>query len=85
MQNKKSTLKIVSALLIILSTTGCSTDKLSNEDINTGIGAGIGSFLGSAIDSDNIVLTLASTAFGAYIGNSIGKDMDEKNNNTKEE
>lgn len=79
MQNKKSKLKLASALMIFLCITGCSTEKLSNEDIHTGIGASIGGVLGSAISNDNIVITLLTTCVGAYIGNNMGKDIDDNN------
>ena len=79
MQNKQSKLKLASALLVTVFITGCSDKHLSNKDLSTGIGAGLGGLLGSALTNDNIIITLASTAVGAYIGNNMGKDMDQQN------
>ena len=79
MQNKQSKLKLASALLVTVFITGCSDQHLSNKDLSTGIGAGLGGLLGSALTNDNIIITLASTAVGAYIGNNMGKDMDQQN------
>jgi hypothetical protein len=79
MQNRQSKLKLASALLVTVFITGCSSQKFSNEELSTGIGAGLGGLLGSALTNDNIIITLASTAVGAYIGNNMGKDMDQQN------
>jgi len=82
MRNKNSKLKLLSALMMFFYTTGCSTQKLSNEDMNTAVGASIGGVLGSVVSNDNIIMTLLGTGIGAYIGNNFGKDMDH---NEKEE
>lgn len=77
MQNKKSSLKLLSGLLIATFLTGCSSDIFNKEDLGTSVGISVGSILGSAISNDNIILTLVSTAGLGYIGNKIGKEMDE--------
>jgi surface antigen len=64
--------------LATLSAAGCS--NMSNQDVGTLSGAVAGGLLGSTVGRGNgqLLAVGAGTLMGAYLGGSIGKNMDDQ-------
>lgn len=70
--------QLTAAAFSILLVSGCETLD-SAATLGTGAGAAIGGLIGSQMSDDNKGLwTLAGVAAGSFVGNKIGKYLDER-------
>ena len=71
MQGENRTMQFITAIMLIVCLSGCST--MSRRDKNTITGAGIGAVAGAVLTGGSGIGTAGGAAVGGIIGNQIGK------------
>lgn len=74
----KFKLRLVTGVLVIALTTGCSEGQISKQNAGTVVGAGLGAIAGSAFGGGEgkIIASVVGAGLGGYVGNKVGQSLD---------